>query len=73
MASSEREVLVQRYKRLFNTQDGKHILEDLQKRYGYGETLYIEGMSEKDLFFAAGKQEPVNYIMRALTQKEGKK
>lgn len=67
---SKSEILRQSYQRLFDTEDGIRVLEDLKSRSHYGMTFYTEGMSDKDFSFAAGKQDTANHIMWMLTKKE---
>lgn len=62
------------YGRVFGTPDGKRVLADLMKRYGWDEdgvelACFQPGMAPTDAIHRDGMKEPVRYISRMIAGK----
>jgi len=56
------------YKQVFNSDNGKKVLEDLEKRCGYNMTTHIKGDSHESAFLE-GTRSVVLFIKNMLTKK----
>jgi hypothetical protein len=55
------------YKKTFNSDYGKQVLEDLKSTCNYGKTVYQPGCSPIDSAFEQGRQAVINEIMFMLS------
>lgn len=62
--------IFQMYAKVFNTDAGQRVLEDLRKSLKYGQTLYNKGQSTEDLHYEMGRQSVFNDILYALKKNE---
>jgi hypothetical protein len=59
------------YGRIFGSEDGKLVMADLKRRYGWRDGVempcYTSGLCSNDFIHREGMREPVRYILRLLT------
>lgn len=60
--------LARAYKRLWATEDGRRVLEDLEARTHYKDDPYAVGIAHGDLSYRCGTQSPIRYIHKQLAK-----
>ena len=61
--------LIKDYKIIFNTDEGKRVLEDLKKRSHFYSTSHVKGDSHESAFYE-GQRSLVVFIEKLINQKE---
>ena len=54
--------LIRAYKRCFSSEDGRRVLADLDKKYGWGNDPFEPGIGHADLANRCGMHSPLRYI-----------
>lgn len=61
------------YARLFASEDGRRIMDDLKRRYGWQNDVelpcYQPNMTNNDFIHREGMREPIRYILRQMAKK----